>query len=112
MATNSNAGPTLPSWLSSIMNVLGYVLGFAAGAFSLIYGIVFAAEPAIPIMWGAAIIVCVAIALISGAKAKPSGSLSTKKIKFGGKFSRVPMVAWIIIAAIILVCAILSFFVL
>ncbi len=111
MANNATSGLTLPSWFSSILNVLGYVLGFAAGLFGLIYGIGFANEPAIPIMWGAATIVCVAIAFFSGAVAKPDGSLSATRIRFGGKFSEIPMVAWIVIAAIFLVCVIVHIFV-
>lgn len=106
MPATSAGGPSLPPWVSSALNWLGYALGYAAGLFALVYGIAFATVPARPIMWGIAIIACVTLALVSGATASPDGKLSRKEIRVGGKFSRVPMRAWLVVFAILLACGI------
>jgi hypothetical protein len=84
--------------IKSILTIVGYIFGIVAGIGAIVVGVM-KKEPGF-IVIGVAFLAAVIVAIIAGAVAEPTGSISGREI--GGKFTP-PDWAWYISAGIVVV---------
>jgi hypothetical protein len=84
--------------IKSILTVVGYIFGIAAGIIAIVVGAI--QKQAGFIVIGVAFLAAVVFAIIAGAVAEPTGSISDREI--GAKFTP-PDWAWWVCAGIIVV---------
>jgi hypothetical protein len=91
----------------NVIHWIGIVCGIAAGIAAIVAAI--ALSQVAYSAWGVVFIAGTVIAAVSGAKARPDGSLNPKKPKIGAKFKEIPTGAWIAIALLFVAAVIITF---
>jgi len=84
--------------IKSILTIVGYIFGVAAGVIAIVVGAI--QKQAGFIVIGVAFLAAVIVAIVAGAVAEPSGSISDREI--GAKFTP-PDWAWWVSAGILVV---------
>ncbi len=97
MSTSQSSITSNPT-IKSILTIVGYIFGIAAGIAAVVAGVM--QEEAGFIVIGVAFLAAVIVAIVAGAVAQPRGSIGNREI--GAKFWP-PDWAWYVSAAIIVV---------
>jgi hypothetical protein len=93
--------------LNKIIFWAGVVCGIAAGIAAIVASI--ALKQVAYGVWGAVFIAGSIIAAVSGAKARPDGSLNPKSPRIGAVFKEIPTGAWVAIAIMFVGAVVVSF---
>jgi hypothetical protein len=97
MSTSQSSITSNPT-IKSILTIVGYIFGIAAGIGGIVVGAMKGEAGFIVI--GVAFLAAVIVAIVAGAVAEPTGSISDREV--GGKFTP-PDWAWYVSAGIIVV---------
>lgn len=92
---------------ATIIHWAGIVCGIVAGIAAIVAAIVL--TQVAYSAWGVVFIAGTVIAAVSGAKARPDGSLNPKKPRIGAVFKEIPTGAWIAIALLFIGAVVISF---
>jgi hypothetical protein len=93
--------------LQKVIHWAGVVCGILAGIAAIVAAIVL--EQVAYAAWGLVFIAGSIIATVSGAKARPDGSLNPKKPRIGAVFKQIPTGAWVAIALMFAGAVVVSF---
>jgi hypothetical protein len=102
---NATTSPALERILGWLPAWLGFVLIIAAGAVSIIFGAIDSVAGLIA--FGAWAIISAIVAWVAGATSSPRVNPFNRS--FGGVVSRIPQVAWLVIAGLFVVALVLAF---
>jgi hypothetical protein len=90
-----------------VIHWAGIVCGIVAGIAAIVAAIVL--SQVAYAAWGVVFIAGTVIAAVSGAKARPDGSLNPKKPRIGAVFKEISTGAWIAIALLFVAAVIVTF---